>query len=93
MVKTLGCRFVGHCLGRRQKTERSRCSSAPLRPFDTASLMPEQRQLSGMVPQFFKGCHRRTQMNSAQFLPEQTGWSRCFIRDAGELSPGAGEAA
>ncbi|TQN59848.1 hypothetical protein FLX27_20865 [Agrobacterium tumefaciens] len=48
MGKKLGCRFVGH----REKTEKSRCSSAPSRPSDTAALLPEQRGLSYMVPMF-----------------------------------------
>ena len=50
MGKKLGCHFVGH----REKTEKSRCSSAPSCPFDTAALLPEQRKLSGMVPHFFR---------------------------------------
>ncbi|MCZ7449339.1 hypothetical protein O8B93_17260 [Agrobacterium rhizogenes] len=63
MGEKLGCHFVGHG----EKTEKSRCSSAPSRPFDTAALLQEQRELSGMVPQFSERLYRLAQMNSAQF--------------------------
>ena len=64
MGKKLDCRFVAH----REKTEKPRCSSAPSCPFDTAALLPEQRELSGMVPQFFDGaCVLRPNKSRAIF--------------------------
>ncbi|WP_421446258.1 hypothetical protein [Agrobacterium tumefaciens] len=81
MGKKLGCHFVGH----REKTEKSRCSSAPSCPFDTAALLPEQRELSGMVPHF-QADSCQGQMYRAQFLSEQTGKSCCFSPDAGEAA-------
>jgi hypothetical protein len=50
MGKKLGCHFVGQ----REKTEKSHCSSAPSRPFDTAALLPEQRELSRYGSAFFR---------------------------------------
>ncbi|MQB19403.1 hypothetical protein DXT90_02020 [Agrobacterium tumefaciens] len=80
MDKKLVCLFVGH----REKTEKSRCSPAPSRPFDTARLLPIERAPQALVPE--KLTAQRPEQVGKKTKRDARGWRSGFDTRARRLA-------